>query len=122
MPRAKNSVATRRRRKKMLKAAKGFRGGRGRLFKNAKETIMRGLAYAYRDRRVRKREFRALWIARISAAARANGLNYSNFMHGLKNAGIEVDRKVLAELAISDAAGFSQIVDKARAAGASPAL
>lgn len=119
MPRAKNSVATRRRRKKVLKSARGARGGRSKLFKNAKETIMRGLAYAYRDRRQRKRVFRALWIARISAGARANGLNYSNFISGLKSAGIDIDRKVLADIAVNDAEGFATIVDKARAAGAS---
>lgn len=115
MPRAKNSVATRRRRKKILKAASGSRGARHRLFKTAKETIRRGRAYAYRDRRVRKREFRALWITRISAAVRANGLNYSNFIAGLKSAGIEIDRKVLADIAINDSTAFSAIVDKARA-------
>jgi large subunit ribosomal protein L20 len=114
MPRVKNSVATRRRRKKVLELAKGARSGRSKLFKSAKETVMRGMVYAYRDRRVRKREFRKLWIARINAATRANGMNYSDFMHGLKNVGIEIDRKVLAELAGADAAGFAAIVGKAR--------
>lgn len=116
MPRAKNSVATRRRRKKVLKSAKGARGGRSKLFKSAKETILRGRAYAYRDRRVRKREFRALWIARISAAARANGTNYSHLINGLKIAEIEVDRKVLADIAVNDAGAFTTIVQQAQAA------
>jgi large subunit ribosomal protein L20 len=115
MPRVKNSVATRRRRKKVLDMAKGARGGRSKLFKSAKETVKRGLNYAYRDRRANKRNFRQLWIARISAAVRANGIKYSEFMHGMKLVGIEIDRKVLAELAINDAAGFTAIVDKARA-------
>ena len=116
MPRARNQVATRRRRKKVLKAAKGFRAARSRLFKTAKETLNRGRAYAFRDRRVRKRTFRALWITRIAAGARANGINYSNLIHGLDAAGIEIDRKVLADLAMNDAAAFSAIVEKARAA------
>lgn len=115
MPRVKNSVATKKRRKKMLESAKGARGGRSKLFKSAKETMRRGLRYAYRDRRVRKREFRQLWIARISAAVRANGMKYSEFMHGMKLAGIEIDRKVLADIAINDAAGFTAIVNQARA-------
>jgi large subunit ribosomal protein L20 len=115
MPRVKNSVATRKHRKKVLDWAKGARGGRSKLFKNAKETVKRGLRYAYRDRRVKKREFRQLWIARINAAVRANGLTYSEFMHGMKLAGIEIDRKVLAELAIADAAGFTAIVKQAEA-------
>ena len=115
MPRVKNSVATKKRRKKVLEYAKGARGGRSKLFKSAKETVRRGLRYAFRDRRVKKREFRQLWIARISAAVRANGINYSEFMHGMKLAGIEIDRKVLADIAINDAAAFTAIVDKARA-------
>ena len=115
MARTKNSVATRRRRKKILKMAKGAMGGRGRLFKNAKETVKRGLQYAYRDRRVRKRLFRRLWIARINAAVRANGLTYSEFIDGMKKAGIEIDRKVLADIAWNDAAAFTAIVGKARA-------
>lgn len=117
MPRARNSAATRRRRKKVLRQARGAKGGRSRLFKNAKETIRRARAYAFRDRRVKKRVFRALWIARISAAARSNGLSYSHFIFGLKNAGIEIDRKVLADIAINDDAAFSVIAEKARAAG-----
>jgi large subunit ribosomal protein L20 len=114
MPRVKNSVATRRRRKHILEMAKGARGGRSKLFKNAKETVKRGLRYAYRDRRVRKREFRQLWIARISAAVRANGLTYNEFMHGMKVAGLEIDRKVLADIAYSDAAAFTAIVERVR--------
>ena len=115
MPRVKNSVATRRRRKKILDLAKGARGGRSKLFKSAKETVKRGLTYAFRDRRVRKREFRQLWIARINAATRANGMTYSDFMHGLRIAGIDIDRKVLADLAVNDAASFAAIFGKVRA-------
>jgi large subunit ribosomal protein L20 len=115
MPRVKNSVATRRRRKKVLEMAKGAYSGRSKLFKHAKETVKRGLVYAFRDRRVRKREFRRLWIARINAASRANGMPYSDLMHGLKLAGIDIDRKVLADLAINDGAAFTAIVGKARA-------
>jgi large subunit ribosomal protein L20 len=114
MSRVKNSVATRRRRKKVLELAKGAYSGRSKLFKNAKETVKRGLTYAFRDRRVRKREFRQLWIARINAATRANGMIYSDFMHGLKLVGIDIDRKVLAELANADEAAFAAIVSKAR--------
>ncbi len=116
MARITNAVATRRRRKRILKAAEGARGGRSRLFKNAKETVRRGGAYAYRDRRTRKRVFRSLWIARISAAARANGINYSRLIRALRQAGIEIDRKVLADLAVHDAAAFAAIVKKAQAA------
>lgn len=118
MPRTRNSVATRRRRGKILKQAKGFVGGHRRLFKNAKETVMRGLAFAYRDRRVRKRAFRALWIARINAACRNQGLSYSAFMNGLKKANIEADRKVLADLAVHDEEGFRRFIEAAREASA----
>lgn len=114
MARVKNSVATRKRRKKILNRAKGATGGRSRLYKNAKETTKRGLQYAYRDRRVRKREFRRLWITRISAAVRANGMKYSEFMHGMRRAGIDIDRKVLADLAMNDEAAFATIVDHVR--------
>jgi large subunit ribosomal protein L20 len=114
MSRVKNSVATRRRRKKLLKQASGNYGARSRLYKNAKETVKRGLVNAFRDRRVKKREFRALWIARINAASRSLGMTYSQFINGLKVAGIELDRKVLAELAINDEAAFAAIVDKVR--------
>jgi large subunit ribosomal protein L20 len=116
MVRVKNSVATRRRRKKILKQAKGFRGARSKLFKTAKETLIRALVYSYRDRRVRRREFRSLWIVRIGAAAKLNGLSYSRFMDGLKKAGVGLDRKVLAEIAVSDEAGFSRLVEQARTA------
>ena len=93
-----------------MKLAKGFRGGRSKLFRTATDAVDKALMYAYRDRRVRKRDFRRLWIARINAATRMNNLSYSKFIHGLKLAGVELDRKVLAELAISDPPGFSQIV------------
>ena len=108
--RIKRGFKARRRRKKVLKLAKGFRGGRSKLYRTAADAVDKALMYAYRDRRVRKRDFRRLWIARINAAARINNISYSKFMHGLKLANVELDRKVLAELAISDPAGFSQIV------------
>jgi large subunit ribosomal protein L20 len=107
--RVKRGFKARRRRKKVLKLAKGYRGGRSKLFRTAADAVDKALMYAYRDRKVRKRDFRKLWIARINAAARMNNLSYSNFIHGLKLAGVELDRKVLAELAISDPSGFSQI-------------
>ncbi len=107
--RIKRGDKARRRRNRLLKLAKGFRGGRSKLFRTAADAVDKALMYAYRDRRVRKREFRRLWIARINAASRMNNLSYSKFMHGLKLAKIDLDRKVLAELAISDPAGFSQI-------------
>ena len=116
MPRVTNSVATRSRRKKVLKLAKGYYSGRRKLFKHAKETIERGFNYAYRDRRVRKREFRQLWIARINAATRAHGLSYSAFISGLKKANIEVDRKVLADLAVNDIAAFGRFIQAAKEA------
>ncbi len=108
--RVKRGFKARQRRKKVLKLAKGFRGGRSKLFRTAADAVDKALMYAYRDRRVRKRDFRRLWIARINAAARINKISYSKFMHGLKLANVELDRKVLAELAISDPTGFSQIV------------
>jgi large subunit ribosomal protein L20 len=107
--RVKRGFKARRRRKKVLKLARGFRGGHSKLFRTAADTVDRALMYAYRDRRVRKRDFRTLWIARINAAARMNNLSYSKFIHGLKTAGVELDRKVLAELAVSDPTGFSRI-------------
>ncbi|MGB6010387.1 MAG: 50S ribosomal protein L20 [Desulfobacterales bacterium] len=107
--RVKRGFKARRRRKKVLKLAKGFRGGRSKLFRTAADAVDKALMYAYRDRRVRKRDFRRLWIARINAATRMNNLSYSKFVHGLKLAGVELDRKVLAELAISDPSGFTQI-------------
>ncbi len=103
-------------RRKVLKAAKGYRGGHGRLLRSAKEAVARAHQYAYRDRRTKKREFRALWITRVNAAARENGLSYSQFIFGLKKAGVEVDRKVLADLAVHDADGFRALADSAKAA------
>lgn len=112
--RAINNVASRRRRKKVLKAARGYYSGRHRLFQNAKETLRRALQYAYRDRRQKKRNFRMMWIARINAACRLNGISYSRFMNGLKLANVAIDRKMLSEVAIHDAEGFSTIVEIAR--------
>jgi large subunit ribosomal protein L20 len=97
-----------------MKLAKGYVGGRGRLYRSARETVERGLVFAYRDRRVKKRTFRGLWITRIGAAAKINGLSYSQLIKGLKLAGVELDRKVLAEIAIADMAGFSQIAQAAK--------
>jgi large subunit ribosomal protein L20 len=111
MPRAKGGFKTRRRRKKILEKAKGYYGAKSRLFRVATETVDKALQYAYRDRRVKKREFRALWITRISAAVRATGLNYSQFMNGLKKANIALDRKALADLAYHDPKAFSQIAE-----------
>jgi len=114
MPRAKRGFKARRRRNKVLKLAKGYYGGRSRLFRTATEAVDRALKYAYRDRRAKKRSFRNLWIARINAAVRANDMSYSRFMHGLSVAGIQLDRKVLAEMAVSDPDGFAKLVDAAR--------
>jgi large subunit ribosomal protein L20 len=116
MPRVKRGFKARRRRNKVLKLAKGFYGGRRRMFRHAKETLHRAWVYAYRDRRQRKRQFRRLWIARINAAARQHGLSYSRFIGGLSKAGIELDRKVLADMAVFDPAGFAQVAEAARAA------
>ncbi len=116
MPRVTSSVASRKRRKRTLKNARGYFGNKSRLFRYAKDAVQRAGKYAYRDRRVRRREFRKLWIARINAACRAAGLKYSVFMSGLKKLGIEMDRKQLSELAINDAAAFSALVEKAKAA------
>ena len=115
MPRTTNSPAAKRRHKKVLKAAKGNYGGRRRLYRTAKETVQKGMAYAYRDRRQRKREFRKLWIIRINAATRLYGMSYSQFICGLKKAGIELDRKVLADLAVRDSEGFRQVVEAVKA-------
>jgi large subunit ribosomal protein L20 len=111
--RVKRGFKARRRRKKILKLAKGFRGGHSKLFRTAADTVDKSLNYAYRDRRQRKRDFRRLWIARINAAARMNKLSYSKFIQGLKRAKVDLDRKVLAELAISDPAGFAKIAELA---------
>lgn len=116
MPRVSRGPASHRRRKKILKAAKGYVGGRRKFYKTAKETVMRARKYAYRDRRVRKRAFRNLWIARINAAVRLNGMTYSVFANGLKKADIQINRKMLAYLAAEDPAGFALIVEQARAA------
>lgn len=111
--RIKRGFKARRRRKKVLKLAKGYRGGRSKLFRTAADSVDKSLMYAYRDRRQRKRDFRRLWISRINAAARMNKLSYSKFMHGLKMANIDLDRKVLADLAITDPAGFTKIAELA---------
>ncbi len=115
MPRVKGGTVSRRRRKKVLKLAKGYFGSKHRLYKVANQQVMKSLMYAYRDRRQKKRDFRKLWIARINAAARLNGLSYSRMMHGLKLAGIEVNRKMLADIAISDPAGFTTLAEQAKA-------
>lgn len=114
MPRVKNSFKTKQRRKKVLKLAKGYFGSKSKLFKTANQQVMKSLTYAYRDRRVRKRDFRRLWIARINAAARNNGLSYSRFLFGLKRAGVLVNRKMLADLAVNDPAAFSKLVNVAQ--------
>jgi len=111
--RVKRGFKANRRRKKILKLAKGYRGGRSKLFRTALNAIDKALMYAYRDRKARKRDFRRLWIARINAAVRMNNLSYSKFIHGLKLANIEIDRKVLAELAVSDPPGFAKIAELA---------
>ncbi|MFQ5614800.1 MAG: 50S ribosomal protein L20 [Anaerolineae bacterium] len=113
--RVKGGPQTRRRHKKVLAITKGQRGTKHRLWKRGHEAMMKSLEYAYRDRRARKRQFRRLWVSRINAAARQNGLNYSRFMHGLKQAGVELDRKVLADLAVHDAAAFSELAEMAKA-------
>lgn len=114
--RAINNVASRRRRKKVLKAARGYYSGRHRLFQNAKETVRRALQYAFRDRKQKKRNIRMMWIARINAACRLNGMSYSRLINGLKLSGIELDRKMLSEVAINDPEAFTAIVDRARRA------
>jgi large subunit ribosomal protein L20 len=115
MPRVKRGVTARARHKKVLDQAKGFRGRRGSAYRIAKEAVMKAGQYAYRDRRAKKREFRALWIARINAAAREVGLSYSAFMNGLKKASIDIDRKVLADLAVFDKAAFGKLAEQAKA-------
>ncbi|NLE75849.1 MAG: 50S ribosomal protein L20 [Chloroflexi bacterium] len=116
MPRAKGGVTGRRRHQTVLSITKGQYGVRGRLFRKANEAMLKSLAYAYRDRRNRKRDMRRLWITRINAAARANGLTYGQFTFGLRQAGVEVDRKILADMAVQDPAGFGKLVETARAA------
>ena len=114
MPRAKRGFKARRRRKKILKLAKGFVGGRHRLYRQARETLERGLVYAYRDRRVKKRTFRRLWNVRISAGARVNGLSYSRLIHGLTRAEVTLDRKILAALAVHDPDAFAAVAEVAK--------
>ena len=114
--RTTKGAARHRAKKRLFKRAKGFRGGRGTLLRTVKETLLRSEAYAYRDRRVRKRDFRRLWITRINAAVRERGLRYSEFIHGLQKAGIELDRKSLSEIAIADPQGFDTIVEEVKQA------
>ena len=116
MARIKGAVVTRRRHKKILKLAKGYRGAKSKLFRTANEAVMKSLVYAYIGRKQKKREFRQLWIARINAAARMNGISYSRLMNGLKKANIEINRKMLSEIAIADPADFTALVEKAKAA------
>ena len=114
MARVKGAVKTRARHKKILKLAKGYRGAKSKLFRTANQAVMKSLSYAYRDRKAKKREFRQLWIASINAAARMNGISYSKFMNGLKNKGIEINRKMLAEIAVSDPEAFKSLVDQVK--------
>lgn len=116
MARVKGALATRKRRNKTLKLAKGYFGAKSKLFKTAKEAVMKSGNYAYVGRRLKKRDFRRLWITRISAAAKQNGMNYSTFMNGLNKAGIKVNRKMLADLAVNDAAGFATLAKNAKKA------
>jgi large subunit ribosomal protein L20 len=115
MPRVKSNVVRLKRKNKIMKLARGNRGGRSKLWKAAKETVERGWAYAYRDRRQKKRQFRRLWITRINAAARQNDLSYNQLMNGLRRAGVEINRKVLADLAVRDAGAFAQLAELAKA-------
>lgn len=114
MARVKGAMRTRARHKKILKLAKGYRGAKSKLYKTANQAVMKSLTYAYRDRKAKKREFRQLWIARINAATRANGMSYSKFMNGLKQKGIEINRKMLSEIAIADPEAFKKLVDQVR--------
>lgn len=116
MARIKGALATRKRRNRTLKLAKGYFGGKSRLFKTAKEAVWKSGQYAYVSRRLKKRDFRRLWITRISAGCKANGMNYSTFMNGPKKAGVTLNRKMLSEIAINDAAGFTALTEKAKAA------
>jgi large subunit ribosomal protein L20 len=116
MPRVKRSINARKKHRKVLEQAKGYRGAKHSSYRRAKEQVQRSLKYAYRDRRVRKREFRKLWIVRINAGAREHGLSYNTFMHGLKLAEIELDRKVLADMAVADPASFASLVEQAKTA------
>jgi large subunit ribosomal protein L20 len=116
MPRVKGGNTTRKRRKKILKLAKGYRGGRSKLFRTAKSAVIKALTYAYRDRRRKKRDFRRLWVIRINAAARENGISYSKFIYGLKKANVGLDRRVLANIAMDDPQAFTDIVSVAKSA------
>ncbi|CUU61028.1 50S ribosomal protein L20 [Frankia sp. CcI49] len=116
MARVKRAVNAQKKRREVLEAASGYRGQRSRLYRKAKEQMLHSMTYSYRDRRARKGDFRQLWITRINAAARANGLTYNRFVQGLRLAGVEVDRKILADLAVNDAAAFAALVEVARAA------
>lgn len=116
MARVKGAIMTRKRRKKVLKLAKGYWGGKSRLFRTANQAVMKSLAYAYVGRKHKKRDFRSLWITRISAGCKMNGINYSTFINGLKKSGITLNRKILAELAVSDAAAFTSLVEKSKSA------
>ena len=116
MPRVKSNVVRLKRKKQIMKAAKGAFGGRSKLWKAAKETVEKGWVYAYRDRKAKKRDFRKLWIMRINAAARLNGMSYSIFINGIQAAGVEVDRKIMADLAVREPAAFALLAEKARAA------
>lgn len=116
MPRVKRGVTARKRHKKVLEITRGQRGTRSKLFRRANEAMLKSLSYAYRDRRARKRDFRTLWITRINAAARALGMSYSELINGLSRAGVEIDRKILAEMAVSDPAAFARLVESAKAA------
>lgn len=116
MPRATNGPASRKRRKRVLEKAKGFRGARSKLFRYAKDAIYKAQYWAYRDRKTRARNFRSLWIQRIGAAARTNGLNYNRFIEGLRASGIDLDRKVLADMAVNDPAAFAGLVEQAKSA------
>ncbi len=116
MARVKGALNTRKKHKKVLKLAKGFRGGESRIYRTANQAVMRSMQNAYIGRKRRKRDFRRLWIARISAAAKQNGMNYSTFMNGLKKSGIEMNRKMLSEIAIADPAAFAKLVETAKAA------
>lgn len=115
MARVKGALSTRKRRKKILKLAKGYRGAKSKLFRIANQAVMKSLVYAYIGRKLKKRDFRQLWIARINAATRMNGLSYSKFMNGLKKAGIQMNRKMLAEIAVSDMPAFAKLVEKSKA-------
>lgn len=114
MPRAKSSVVSHKRHKKILKLAKGYRGSKSKLFRVANQQVMKSFMYAYRDRKARKRDFRKLWITRINAAARSNGMSYNRFINGLKGAGVDINRKVLADLAVNDSKAFGQLVEMAK--------